>query len=266
MLQGMTWNATQYDNNFAYVSAYGRGVVELLAPRAGERVLDLGCGTGDLAVEIAASGARVHGVDGDAEMVRTALAKHGRGDGVPTFAVADAHTFRVDEPFDAVFSNAALHWMTRPDDVIARVYAALRPGGRFVAEFGAHRNVAALIDGLRAAAAEVAPGVPVELPWYFPSTAEYATRLENAGFEVHTTHWFARPTPLSPGDTAADWWRMFGASALAPFPEESRAALLARTDALLRDRLADAEGRWFADYARLRFTAVRPQPESAAVR
>ncbi len=260
MLQGMTWNAMQYDNNFAYVSAYGRGVVDLLAPRAGERVLDLGCGTGDLAAEIAAGGARVHGVDGDAEMIRTAVAKHGQAEGAPTFAVADGHALRVDEPFDAVFSNAALHWMTRPDEVVAGVYAALRPGGRFVAEFGARGNVAALIDGLRTAAAEVAPGVPVELPWYFPSTAEYATRLENAGFEVHTVHWFARPTPLSPGDTAADWWRMFGPSVLAPFPDETRAAVLARTDELLRERLADAEGQWFADYARLRFTAVRPQP------
>ncbi|MCF2532941.1 class I SAM-dependent methyltransferase [Yinghuangia soli] len=253
----MTWNAMQYDNNFSFVSAYGRGVVELLAAEPGERILDLGCGTGDLAVEIAASGASVHGIDGDAEMIRTAVAKHGEAAGAPTFAVADGHTFTVAEPFDAVFSNAALHWMKQPGEVAARVRDALVPGGRFVAEFGAGRNVAALIEGLRTAAAEVAPGVPVELPWYFPSTAEYATCLEQAGFEVRTTSYFDRPTALSPGDTAADWWRMFGPLVLRHFPADVHEPLLARVDDVLRDRLTREDGSWYADYARLRFVAVR---------
>lgn len=257
MIPGMTWDAMQYDNNFAFVSAYGRGVLDLLTAEPGERVLDLGCGTGDLAAEIAAHGAVVHGVDGDAAMIATAEAKHGGADGAPTFEVADGHAFTVARPFDAVFSNAALHWMTRPDDVLARVREALVPGGRFVAEFGAGRNVAALIEGLRAAAAEVAPGVPVELPWYFPSTAEYATRLEHAGFEVRTTAYFDRPTALAPGDTAADWWRMFGPTVLRAFPADTHAPLLARTDDLLRDRLVGPDGIWYADYARLRFVAVR---------
>lgn len=257
MIPGMTWNSMQYDNNFSFVSAYGRGVVELLDARPGERVLDLGCGTGDLAAAIAADGVIVHGIDGDDAMIRAAVAKYGDVPGGPTFAVADGHAFTVDEPFDAVFSNAALHWMRRPDDVIARVHAALVPGGRFVAEMGARGNVAALIAGLCEAAAELAPGVRVEPPWYFPSTAEYATRLENAGFEVRTTAYFARPTAFAPGDTAADWWCMFGASTLAAFPPDLHAPLLARTDELTRDRLVAPDGLWYGDYVRLRFAAVR---------
>jgi trans-aconitate methyltransferase len=257
MLQGMTWNAQQYDSNFSFVSQYGRGTVESLAPQPGERILDLGCGTGDLAVQIAATGATVHGIDGDAEMIRTAVAKYGHAEGAPTFAVADGHAFTVDGQFDAAFSNAALHWMTRPDEVIACVREALVPGGRFVAEMGAGDNVTALVDGLRTAAAEIAPGIEVELPWYFPTTAEHATRLERGGFEVRLANYFHRPTPLAPGDTAADWWRMFGPRVLAPFPAEVHDALLARTDELLADRLRAEDSRWFADYARLRFIAVR---------
>lgn len=253
----MTWDAARYDSNFSFVSDFGRGVLGLLDARPGERVLDLGCGTGDLAAEIAASGARVHGLDGDAAMVRAAIEKYGTTDGSPTFAVADGHTFAVAEPFDAIFSNAALHWMTQPDAVVARVHDALVPGGRFVAEFGGGRNVAALIQGLRSAASELHPGVDIALPWCFPSPAEHATRLERGGFEVRVLHYFERPTPLAPGDTAADWWRMFGPSVLALFPSETHDALLARTDELLRDRLAGDDGIWRADYARLRFVALR---------
>jgi trans-aconitate methyltransferase len=251
----MDWNATQYDSNFGYVSAHGRPVVALLAARPGETVLDLGCGTGDLAAEIAAAGARVRGIDGDPEMVRLARDKHAGQDAL-TFDVADGHDFTLDEPVDAVFSNAALHWMTRPDEVVASVRAALRPGGRFVAEFGGRGNVAALVGALRAAAADLVPGVAVEHPWYFPSVAEHAARLERGGFDVHLMAWFERPTPLAPGDTAADWFRMFGAPMLEPFPEDARPALLARVDDLLRDRFV-RDGVWYADYARLRFAAVR---------
>ncbi|MYW03791.1 methyltransferase domain-containing protein [Streptomyces sp. SID3343] len=249
----MQWNTGTYDSNFGFVSAHGRSMIDLLEPQAGESILDLGCGTGDLAAEIAATGARVHGIDADAGMIETARAKHA-GSGA-TFAVADGHAFTLAEPVDKVFSNAALHWMTRPDEVIERVHAALRPGGRFVAEQGAGRNVATLIEGMRTAAAEQGLG-DVVLPWYFPSTAEHAGRLERAGFEVRVALYFDRPTPLAPGDTVADWWRMFGPTTLAGFPAEAHDALLRRVDELVKDRQF-RDGGWFADYARLRFVAVR---------
>jgi trans-aconitate methyltransferase len=248
------WDPLAYDRSFAYVSTLGAPVVDLLDARPDESIIDLGCGTGDLTARIAATRARVRGVDRDAGMLVVARAKY------PdlAFEVGDAYELKVDEPVDAVFSNAALHWMTRPDDVIASVYRALRPGGRFVAEAGAGANVATLIEGLRTAIAEHGLPQPA-LPWYFPSLAEHAKRLEAGGFEVRQMEYFHRPTPMAPEDTAADWWRMFGPSMLEQLPSDRVEAVLARVNELLAPRLVDASGVWIADYVRLRFLAIRPR-------
>lgn len=247
------WNSRDYDRCFGYVSALGTPVVDLLGARVGESILDLGCGTGDLTKLIADTGANVRGVDRDAGMIATARVKY------PdlTFDVADAYGLSVAEPVDAVFSNAALHWMTRPDEVIRSVYGVLRPGGRFVAEAGAGANVAILIEGLRAAIDEHGLPQPT-LPWYFPSPAEHATRLEAGGFEVRQLEYFHRPTPMGEGDTTADWWRMFGPSVLDQLPAEHVPSVLARVDHLLAPRLLGPDGIWIADHARLRFVAIRP--------
>lgn len=247
------WDARAYDRGFNYVSTMGASLLEWLDAKPGESIVDLGCGTGDLAAKIAETGAPVHGLDRDATMIAEARAKY------PSlrFDVADAYTLATPRPVDAVFSNAALHWMTRPDDVIAAVRNVLRPGGRFVAEFGAGANVAVLIDGLRSAIAELGLLQPA-LPWYFPTPAEHAARLEAGGFELRRLEYFPRPTPLAAGDTAADWWRMFGPSLLAQLPADRIDDVLKRADELLAPKLVDASGIWVADYVRLRFVAVRP--------
>lgn len=248
------WDARTYDRAFSYVSVMGTSMIELLDPKPGERILDLGCGTGDLTSRIAQAGAHVTGVDRDASMIAEARAKFP----TLTFDVADAESFTTTRPVDAVFSNAALHWMTRPDDVIAAVYDALTPGGRFVAEFGAGANVAALINGLRSAVAGLLLPQPV-LPWYFPSPAEHAGRLESGRFELRRLEYFPRPTPLLQGDTAAGWWRMFGPSVLEQLPAAMVPRVLQRVDELLEASLADAAGIWHIDYVRLRFVAVKPR-------
>ena len=247
----MRWDAERYDRQFSFVTRYGLPLVDLLDPRPGEHVVDLGCGTGALTAAIAQRGAAVTGLDGDPQMVAAARRQYPE----LTFDVADGHSFTVPAPVDAVFSNAALHWMTRPDAVIASVRAALRPGGRFVAEMGAAGCVATLIDGLRAAVVDLGLGTDVSLPWYFPTPAEYATRLEAAGFRVRLMEFFDRPTPLAQdSDGAADWWRMFGAGVLAAYPPEAVEPLLLRVNELTRDRML-SDGVWVADYVRLRFVA-----------
>jgi trans-aconitate methyltransferase len=246
------WDASRYDRSFGFVSRFGRDLVHLLAPVPGERVVDLGCGTGELAAELAALDLDVLGIDADPTMIAQARAKH---PGV-AFEQADGRVFTLAEPVDAVLSNAALHWMLDPTAVIARVNAALRPGGRFVAEFGGHGNVATI----RSAVSEAARAVGVDTtqlddPWFFPSPAEYATLLEGGGFRVRLIEHFDRPTPLDDApEGIVDWVRMFGAALLAGVPTDLREEVLRDAADRCRPSLF-REGRWYADYVRLRFRA-----------
>jgi trans-aconitate methyltransferase len=249
----MRWNERAYDSSFGYVSAQGEPLVELLDPAPGERILDLGCGTGVLTTEIAARGAEVLGIDGSPAMIEKALALHPGID----FIVGDGHDFTVALPYDAVFSNAALHWLNRdPDAVIANVHAALTPGGRFVAEMGGAGNCAELTAAMSTAWRELGLREP-ELPWYFPSPAEYARRLEKGGFIVRLLEYFDRPTPLDecPGG-AADWVRLFAGQLLQGVPVDMVEPLLQRVNELAAPALRRETG-WMADYVRLRFAAVR---------
>jgi trans-aconitate methyltransferase len=245
------WDADRYQRQFGFVSAMAGDLVELLDPRPGETVLDLGCGTGELAAQIAATGARVWALDADPAMVAAARERLG----TDRVLLADGHAFTVPEPVDAVFSNAALHWMPRPGEVIARVRATLRPGGRFVAELGGAGNIDAILEALGAAAAEA--GLPEPpTPWYFPTPGRYATLLEAGGFQVARMEHFPRPTPLEGGDHAlADWLAMFGRSLTAAVPPDLLPQVVARTAELAAPRLRH-DGRWLADYWRLRFVAL----------
>ena len=228
----MTWEPGLYDAVHSYVSEYGRSLVDLLAPKAGERILDLGCGTGTLTQGISNSGARVVGVDSSTEMIGQARQNYPKLD----FRLGDARTFRDPEPFDAVFSNAVLHWIQPPVDAISTVRAALRPGGRLIAEFGGKGNIAAVIG---------AAGVN---PWYFPSIGEYATLLEQHGFAVSSALLFDRPTRLEGEQGLREWVAMFYKPQL---PED----LIERMETKLRPKLF-RDGSWMIDYKRLRIAAT----------
>lgn len=242
-----TWDAGRYDREFAFVADYGADLLGLLAPRGGETILDLGCGTGTLTAALAAAGALPHGVDNDPGMIAAAR------QALPQlrFDVADAHDLTRLGRYDAVFSNAALHWMADPAAVFAQVRRRLDPGGRFVAESGADGNVAAIRDAAHRARTDL--GLPsVVEPWDFPTPAEQAARLEAAGFRIGLLQRFERPTPLT--GTAADWISMFGGSFLADLPAGSRAEFAAAVDRHAA-HLRGADG-WRADYVRLRFSAT----------
>ena len=239
------WDPDAYATNARFVSDLGADVVDLLDPRPGERILDLGCGDGALTAVLIERGADVIGVDGSQEMVDAA-----RAAGINAHAM-DGHALPFDREFDAVFSNAALHWMTRPDDVIAGAARALRPGGRFVGEMGGHGCVAAVVTALLAVLERRGVNGRVLIPWYFPTPDDYSERLERHNFEIDTMLHFPRPTPL-PGDITA-WLDTFARSFLADVddPDEAKAEVAE----LLRPSLCDEHGRWTADYVRLRFAA-----------
>lgn len=249
----MAWDAAAYDTRHGYIWKHGAGVVELLNPQPGERILDLGCGTGHLTAQIAAVGAHVVGIDNDPGMIALARQHYP----ALRFAVADGSDFRLDETFDAVFSNAAIHWMRDPDGVAASVHGALRRGGRFVAEFGGKGNVAAIIAALYAAMRPYHPAPESLNPWYFPSIGEHATRLEQRGFEVAFATLFDRPTPVEGGEAGLrSWLGVFAKDFLAAVPPATHAAIIADVEARLRPALL-RDGVWVADYRRLRVAARR---------
>jgi len=255
------WDAERYDSQTGFVADYGESVVDLLAPEPGERVLDIGCGTGHLTAEIArqvGDDGAVVGVDRSAEMVEQARAAHP----AVRFARADATAFEpaalLDgaDRFDAVFSNAALHWITDQDAVTERVADALAARGRFVAELGGAGNVATILDGVLTELRD--RGYDAANPWYFPTVGEHATLLETHGFEVCHAALFDRPTDLDGVDGLANWLDVFGDSLFAPLAESERAAVVAAVEDRLRPALYDADAEtWTADYRRLRFVAVR---------
>lgn len=246
-----TWNAEGYARNARFVSDLGAPVVELLAPRAGERILDLGCGDGALTEKLVAMGCSAVGVDAAEDFIGAA-----RSRGLDA-RLMDGERLSFDNEFDAVFSNAALHWMKRPDAVIDGVWRALKPGGRFVAELGGDGCVAKIVAALNAALARRGIDGDRVNPWYFPTVEDYRQRLTARGFDVTWMALIPRPTPL-PGDVVG-WLETFAQSFTGALAEAERAAFIAEVRDALRPQLCDARGDWVADYVRLRFAATKPK-------
>ena len=252
MSSTQTWDPERYARNARFVSDLGQPVLELLAPQPGERVLDLGCGDGVLTQKLVALGCSVVAVDASAPQVSAARTR-----GLDAH-VMDGQALAFEREFDAVFSNAALHWMHECDAVIRGVARALRPGGRFVGEFGGHGCVAKIVAAIEATLGRRGIDATRLNPWYFPTADEYAARLAAGGFEVGFIALLPRPTPL-PGDIRG-WLETFCECFLGALPPADRRAWLDEVCAALRPELCDAEGRWNADYVRLRFSARLAAP------
>jgi SAM-dependent methyltransferase len=294
------WNAAEYDAKHAFVYEKAKGLVELLAPKAGERILDLGCGTGALTAEIAARGAEVLGVDRSKEMIAQARKKFPalrfemmdarelrfetnatQGDSVEedtakiekqiphperTAGIRDDRLGRLRakgrdgsvewEGFDAVFSNAVLHWIPEAEEVIAGVARALKPGGRFVAEFGGKGNIRKLVAGFQRALAALKMRPPDEVgPWFYPSVAEYAGMLERHGLEVREASLFDRPTVLEEGERGLEnWIRVFRKTFVEKMGEEHAGRWIREVERQCRGELFQ-DGSWVLDYRRLRIAA-----------
>jgi len=250
------WDAELYDNQHSFVSNFGTNLVELLSPQPGEYILDLGCGTGHLTEKIASLGAQVLGIDSAESMLIQARNHYPQ----LKFEVADATNLQFTEKFDAVFSNAVLHWIKQPEKVITGVYRALKPGGRFVAEFGGKGNVqkivAAIYNVMEAAGYSLEES---DNPWYFPSIGEYGTLLEKQGFELTFASLFERPTVLDdPEKGMQNWIQMFANQFLTILPDDKQNDILSDIEKQLRPDLY-RNGTWFADYKRIRVIAKKMQ-------
>ena len=246
------WNSTLYDQKHAFVFEYGRGLIPVLDPQPGELILDLGCGTGHLTKTIAESGARFIGIDSSQPMIETARATYPELE----FLIADARNFSFTDPFDAIFSNATLHWVQPAESVVRCISTSLKTGGRFVAEFGGKGNVATIIKAVQQSIRELTD-TEMDFGWYFPSIGEYASLLEQYGLAVRSAVLFERPTLLEDGEMGLrNWLHMFGDRVFHRLPEAVREQVLERTEGKARPYLFK-DRQWFADYVRLRIVASK---------
>ncbi|MDK8642775.1 class I SAM-dependent methyltransferase [Niallia taxi] len=247
------WNASLYDGKHSFVSNFGEGLVSLLSPSPGEKILDLGCGTGDLASSLAKYDCEVIGIDNSPNMIALAQKKYPH---IPFF-VEDATALPYESRFTAVFSNAALHWIKSPKQALASIYSSLQQGGRFVAEFGGKGNVQIITDAIIEEFAE--QGISfnwANFPWYFPSIAEYTQLMEEAGFRVVFAQHYDRPTSLDGENGLNNWIEMFGDSFFKGVSESKKEMLIRNVaDKLHADVFKD--GSWLIDYKRLRVIGIK---------
>ena len=248
------WNATLYDDKHKFVSNFGENLVSFLNPQKGERILDVGCGTGDLAHDISKSGATVTGIDAAQSMIEAAKEKY------PDihFSVQDGEQFSFDPQFHAVFSNAAIHWMKDQQKVVQNCYDVLLPGGRFVAELGGANNIQSIVDAIKEASDRLSiPYDATLFPWVFPTKEEMAEHLINAGFNVITIEHYERPTPLVGEDGIRNWLEMFSNNMFKNLTNDEKEAIYSECERILRPQLYKENG-WVADYWRTSFHCQKP--------
>lgn len=247
--KNINWNSKFYDTNHNFVSKHGESLIPLLAPQADENILDLGCGTGDLTHQIASQCKSITGIDYSENMINEAQKKYP----ALCFQVEDGHNFSVGTDYDAVFSNAELHWMLEPEKPIQCVYNALKPDGRFVFEMGGHGNIQTIIDAINAAASKLELKDRARVN-YFPTIAEYASLLEKNGFSVTFAELYQRPTPLSGENGLRNWIKMFRGGILESLSETQIEEFFSHVENYARAKLFNGNA-WVADYVRLRMIA-----------
>ncbi|MBS7526084.1 methyltransferase domain-containing protein [Fusibacter paucivorans] len=250
MSSNQKWDASLYDGKHSFVANYGNDLVELLNPKSGEKILDLGCGTGDLTQKIAESGAEVVGIDASEAMVLRAQQKYSS----ISFSVMDATALAFETAFDAVFSNAVLHWVLEKERVLESIYQVLKPGGRMVVEFGGKDNCSQInqriIENIEAR------GYTYQFPWYFPSIGEYAQLLERVGFEVSYAIHYDRFTKLEGEEGMRNWIAMFSSNFFKTVEANDQQVIINKTIEQLRDSLY-VDKSWYVDYKRIRVVAIK---------
>lgn len=251
----MKWDTNLYDNKYDFVFKYGEDLVQLLSPKKGECILDVGCGTGYLTNIIAASGAYTVGIDSSETMIEKARATYSDID----FRVASATVFSFDKLFDAVFSNAVLHWILEKEKAIANIFRCLKSNGRLVAELGGKDNIQGIIAALKQVLQQHGYIANASLNvWYFPSLGEYTTLLEQSGFVVNYAAYFKRETALKDNEQGIkNWIKMFGSPFLKGIDEPTTDTLLDEVQKLIKTTHY-RNNTWYADYKRLRIVATKP--------
>ena len=248
------WKPDLYNEKHAFVYHYGESLVDLLDPKENQRILDLGCGSGQLTSKINERTKEVIGIDQSAEMIADAKSKFPNIE----FQIADAIRFNFNKKFDSIFSNATLHWVKNYKNAIKCMYENLKPGGKIVVEFGGKGNVQTIVDELRNALSTRGYLEQSNLDiWYFPSIGEYSTELEFAGFRVLHAEHYDRPTELADEHSGIkDWISMFAASFFIGIEENHVEEIKNEVQDNVKEQCL-IDGKWFADYKRIRIVAIK---------
>ncbi|BDH60981.1 SAM-dependent methyltransferase [Lysinibacillus sp. PLM2] len=247
------WDPKLYDQSHSFVSKLGGELIDLLMPAKGEKILDLGCGTGDLTNSLNELGVNVIGVDKSKNMIEHATAKYPN----ILFEEQDATNLKYMNEFDAVFSNATLHWVKPPLDALHCIYQSLKVGGRFVAEFGGKGNVQTIINEIINQIKDEGVGISNENnPWFYPSIGEYTSMMENVGFHVVFAQHFERPTILEGEDGMENWITMFGSQLLNRIDESKKKTIIKKVENRLKNKLYQGDT-WIADYKRIRVMGIK---------
>lgn len=248
------WNTKLYNEKHSFVYDYGASLIDLLNPKPEERILDIGCGSGELTAAIAAVSNEVVGIDFSPNMVEKARAQFP----ALAFQIGDASDFKLAKQFDAIFSNATLHWVSRYKEAAHCMYDHLVPSGRIVVEFGGAQNVEAIINTLRSTLRLWGYTEQAFLDlWYFPSIGTYTSVLESVGFKVTFAQWYDRPTELADEkEGILDWLSMFAKPFFKGVPEENAMEIKKEVQKHLTTQLF-RDGKWYADYKRIRVVAYK---------
>lgn len=249
-----SWDAKLYNEKHSFVYDYGKDLIKLLNPKADECILDLGCGSGQLTSEISKKAKEAIGLDSSPEMIKTARLNFPALE----FQLGDATNFHFKCKFDSIFSNATLHWVVDYGSAINCMYANLKPGGKLVVEFGGKGNVQIITEQLRKTLKNKGyTNQSNQQVWYFPSLSEYTTHLEEVGFEVVFAQLYDRRTELADEKNGIkDWISMFGSTFFIGVSTIDKEEILSEVQEALKLILL-REGKWYADYKRLRVVAIK---------
>lgn len=239
-----------------FIAQLGAKPLSLLQPQTGERILDLGCGNGNLTAQIAAAGAIPTGIDLSENMIKLAKEHYPELD----IQVSDATQYRTDSHFDAVFSNAAIHWIKDAPAVARTIWHALREGGRFVAEFAGSGNISILTDAIKQELESHGYEWEGRDPWYFPTIGEYTSLLEQTGFRVMFAQHFDKLSPLKNDVGILKWLDGFNNHFFHDVSPVDKESIYNAIEERVKPQL-EHNGQWMIDTSRMRIIAIKKNTE-----
>ena len=249
----MKWNTDLYDDSQQFVSEYGKDLISFIPNKNGQKILDLGCGTGDLTNQINESfKCDIIGIDYSPEMIQKARLKYPK----LHFSICDACTMPFADEFDVIFSNAVFHWIPNQDELHRSIYNALKYAGIMICEFGGYKNIEKISNAFGRVIKQY--GDNYDSPFYFPKVEEHTKVLEKSGLKIEKIYEYDRPTILPNGELGLrQWISQFFSSHLNKYDVTVQEEILIAVENDLQvDMFKD--NNWIADYRRIRVIAYKP--------